>query len=45
MLNLSCPFDMKDLGAGNFVLVLKIQRDHVNRKLSLTQRKYMETIL
>jgi hypothetical protein len=42
---LSSKFDMKDLGAANFILGMEIKRDHANRKLWLNQRKYVETIL
>jgi hypothetical protein len=41
---LSSKFDMKDLGATNFILGMEIKRDHANRKLWLNQRKYVETI-
>jgi hypothetical protein len=42
---LSSKFDMKDLSAANFILVIEIKRDCANRKLWLNQRKYIETIL
>jgi hypothetical protein len=42
---LSSKFDMKDLGVANFILGMKITRDHANMKLWLNQRKYVETIL
>jgi hypothetical protein len=42
---LSSKFDMKDLGAANFIMGMEIKRDHANRKLWLNQRKYVETIL
>jgi hypothetical protein len=42
---LSSKFDMKDLGAANFILGMEIKRDRENRKLWLNQRKYVETIL
>ena len=38
-------FDMKDLGAANYILGMEIKRDRANRKLWLNQRKYVETIL
>jgi hypothetical protein len=41
----SYKFDMKDLGASNFILVMEIKRDRKNRKLWLNQRKYVEKIL
>jgi len=42
---LSSMFDMKDLGDANFILGVEFKRDHGNKKLSLNQRKYVETIL
>jgi hypothetical protein len=42
---LSSKFDMKDLGASNFILGMEIKRDQKKRKLWLNQRKYVETIL
>jgi hypothetical protein len=42
---LSSKFDMKDLGASNFILEMEIKRDRKKRKLWLNQRKYVETIL
>ena len=42
---LSTKFDMKDLGATNFILGMEIKIDHTNMKLWLNQRKYVETIL
>jgi hypothetical protein len=42
---LSSKFDMKDLGAANFILGMEIKRDRANMKLWLNQRKYVETIL
>ena len=41
---LSSKFDMKDLGAANYILGMEIKRDHTERKLWLNQRKYVETI-
>ena len=38
-------FDMKDLGAANYILGMEIKRDWAKRKLWLNQRKYVETIL
>jgi len=38
-------FDMKDLGAANCILGMKIKRDWEKRKLWLNQRKYFKTIL
>ena len=38
-------FDMKDLGAANYILGMEIKRDRAKRKLWLNQRKYVETIL
>jgi hypothetical protein len=42
---LSSKFDMKDLGASNFILGMELKRDWKQRKLWLNQRKYVETIL
>eukprot|EP00253_Pinus_taeda_P003056 PITA_03056 len=42
---LSSKFDMKDLGAGNYILGIEIKRDREKRKLWLNQRKYVKTIL
>jgi hypothetical protein len=41
----SSKFDMKDLGASNFILGIEIKRVRKRRKLWLNQRKYVETIL
>ena len=40
----SSKFDMKDLGAANYILGMEIKRDRAKRKLWLNQRKYVETI-
>jgi hypothetical protein len=42
---LSSKFDMKDLGASNFILGMEIKRNWKKRKLWLNQRKYVERIL
>eukprot|EP00253_Pinus_taeda_P017380 PITA_17380 len=42
---LSSKFDMKDLGAENYILGMEIKRDRAQRKLWLNQRNYVETIL
>jgi hypothetical protein len=44
-LQLSSKFDIKDLGAANFILGMEIKSYHANMKLWLNQRKYVETIL
>jgi hypothetical protein len=44
-IQLSSKFDMKDLSASNFILSKEIKRDQKRRKLSLNQRKIVETIL
>ena len=36
---------MKDLSAASLILGMEIKRNHVDRKLWLNQRKYIETIL
>jgi hypothetical protein len=43
--HLSSKFDMKDLGATNFILGMEIKRDRANKKIWLNQRKYIEMIL
>jgi hypothetical protein len=42
---LSSKFDMKYLGATNFILGMEIKRDQATRKIWLNQKKYIETIL
>eukprot|EP00253_Pinus_taeda_P014607 PITA_14607 len=42
---LSSKFDMKHLGAANYILGMEIKRDRAKRKLWLNQRKYVETTL
>ena len=42
---LSSKFDMKDIGAANFILGMEIRRDRANRMITLNQRKYVETVL
>ena len=42
---LSSKFDMKDLGASNFILGMEIKRDQKRMKVWLNQRKYVKTIL
>jgi ABC-type methionine transport system ATPase subunit len=42
---LSSKFDMKDLGAANFIMGMEIKRDRANKKLWLNKRKYVEMIL
>eukprot|EP00253_Pinus_taeda_P030043 PITA_30043 len=44
-IHLSSKFDMKDLGATNYILGMDIKRDLAKRKLWLNQRKYVKTIL
>jgi len=41
----SSKFDMKVLGAANYILGMEIKRDWTKRKLWLNQRKYVKTIL
>eukprot|EP00253_Pinus_taeda_P003374 PITA_03374 len=43
--HLSSKFEMKDLGPPNYILGMEIKRDRTKRKLWLSQRKYVETIL
>ena len=42
---LSSKFDMKYLGAANFILGMDIRRDRAKKMISLNQRKYVETVL
>jgi hypothetical protein len=42
---LSSKFDMKDLGAANFILGMEIKRDRASRNLWLNQSKYIETVM
>jgi hypothetical protein len=42
---LCSKFDMKGLGATNFILGMEIKRDRENRKLWLNHRKHVESIL
>ena len=42
---LSSKFDMKDLGAPNFIMGMEIRRDRANKMINLNQRKYVETVL
>ncbi len=42
---LSSKFDMKDLGAANYILGMEIKRDWAKKNIWLNQRKYVETIL
>jgi hypothetical protein len=41
---LSSKFDMKYLGATNFIMGMEIKRDRATRKLWLNHKKYIETI-
>jgi len=43
--HLSSKFNMKDLGAENYIFGMEIKRDRTKRKLWLNQRKYVKTIL
>jgi len=42
---LSCEFEMKDLGEGRRILGIKIERDRVKEKVSLTQKAYLQKVL
>ena len=39
---LSSKFNMKDLGATRFILEIEIKRDQENRRIWLSQSKYVE---
>ena len=42
---MSSKFDMKDIGATNYILGMEIKRDRAKMKLWSNQRKYVKTIL
>jgi hypothetical protein len=42
---LNSNFEMKDIGATNFILGIEIKIYRENRNLWLNQRKYVKTIL
>ena len=42
---LSSQFDMKDLDEANFILGIKLWRDHKNRMLALSQAGYIDKVL
>ena len=42
---LSSQFDMKDWGEANFILGIKLWRDHKNRMLGLSQARYIDKVL
>jgi hypothetical protein len=42
---LSSKFDMKDLGAMNFILGVDIKRDKATKNIWLNQMKYIETVM
>ena len=42
---LSSQFDMKDLGKANFILGIKLWRDHKNKMLGLSQVGYIDKVL
>ena len=42
---LSSQFDMKDLDEANFILGIKLWRDHMNRMLGLSQAEYIDKVL
>jgi hypothetical protein len=44
-IQLSSKFDMKDIGAADFILSMEIKRDQKTKKFWLNQRKYVESIL
>jgi len=43
--HLSSKFDMKYLGAANYIFGMEIKRDQTKRKIWLNQRKYVKKIL
>jgi hypothetical protein len=44
-MQLSSKFDVKYIGATNFILGMNIKRDQAVRKVLLNQRKYIEIVL
>ena len=42
---LSTQFDMKDLGAAKYILGMKTKREKENKKLWLSQSKYVNFVL
>ena len=42
---LSSQFDMKDLGEANFILGIKLWRDHKNKMLGLSHTRYIDKVL
>ena len=42
---LSSQFDIKDLGEANFILGIKLWRDHKNKMLGLSQAEYTDKVL
>ena len=42
---LSSQFDVKDLGEANFILEIKLWRDHKNKMLGLSQTGYIYKVL
>jgi len=42
---LSAQVEMKDLGAARYILGMEIKRDKANRKLWLSQSKYVNSVL
>ena len=44
-LQLSSKFDVDDLSASHLILGMDIKRDRIDRRLSFSKSKYVETIL
>ena len=42
---LSSEFEMKDMGESRRILGMKIERDRVKRRVSLTQKAYLQKVL
>ncbi|KAG9444834.1 hypothetical protein H6P81_016174 [Aristolochia fimbriata] len=42
---LKTQFDMKDMGEASFILGIKIERDRKVRKLSISQERYLDSVL
>ena len=42
---LAAQFEMKDLGAARYILGIEINRDRASKKLWMSQRKYVNSVL
>ena len=44
-IQLSCKFEMKDLREAKRILSMKIERDRVKERVTLTQKTYLQKVL